>query len=70
MAVDSKAPVVTSSISRICRLSLLKVIIGLGLHTCIHRGECACVCERLRLYGDSKKMNSFHDYIAKGLFPR
>ena len=36
--VDSEAPVVISSISRICRLSLSDVLIGVGLHACIHRG--------------------------------
>ena len=41
--VDSGAPVVTSSISRICRLSLSEVLIRVGLRTCIHRDECACV---------------------------
>ena len=41
--VDSGAPVVTSSISRICRLSLSEVLIGVGLRACIHRVECACV---------------------------
>ena len=39
--VDSGAPVVTLSI--ICRLSLLEVLIGVGLRACIHRDECACV---------------------------
>ena len=53
--VDSEAPVVTSSISRICRLSLLKVLIEVGLRACIHRGECACVCECLYLYCVSQK---------------
>ena len=41
--VDSEAPTVTSSISRICRLSLSEVLIGVGLRACIHRNECACV---------------------------
>ena len=41
--VDSEALVVTSSISRICRLSLSEVLIGVGLRTCIHRDECACM---------------------------
>ena len=41
--VDSGAPMVTSSISRICRLSLSEVLIGVGLRACIHRDECACV---------------------------
>ena len=53
--VDSEAPVVTSSISRICRLSLSEVLIVIELRACIHRGECACVCERLRLYCVSQK---------------
>jgi len=41
--VDSGVPVVTSSISRNCRLNLLEVPIGVGLRVCIHRDECACV---------------------------
>ena len=53
--VDSETPVVTSSISRISRFSLSEVLIRVGLRACIHRGECACVCERLRLYCISKK---------------
>ena len=43
VSVDSGAPVVTSLISRICRLSLSEVLIGLRLRACIHRNECACV---------------------------
>ena len=43
ISVDSGAPVVTSSISRICRLSLSEILIGVGLRACIHRDECACV---------------------------
>jgi hypothetical protein len=48
--VNSKAPMVTLSISRICRLSLSEVLIGVGLCACIHGDECAyvfvsvCVC--------------------------
>ena len=42
--VDSGAPVVTSSISRICRLSLSEVLIEVGLCACIYRDDCACVC--------------------------
>ncbi|CAO2046149.1 unnamed protein product [Urochloa humidicola] len=41
--VDSEAPVVTSSISRICRLSLSNVLIEVGLRACVRRGECAHV---------------------------
>jgi len=41
--VDSKAPVVILSISRICRLSLLEVLIEVGLRVCIHRNKCVCV---------------------------
>ncbi|CAN6300376.1 unnamed protein product, partial [Urochloa humidicola] len=37
--VDSEAPVVISSISRICRLSLSEVLIGVGLRACIRMGE-------------------------------
>ena len=48
---------VTSSISKICRLSLLEVLIGVGLHACIYRDECACACECLRLYCVSQKKN-------------
>ena len=43
VSVDSGAPVVTSSISKICRLSLSEVLIGVELRVCIHRDECACV---------------------------
>ena len=41
--VDSGAPVMTSSISKICWLSLSEVLIGVELRVCIHRDECACV---------------------------
>ena len=41
--VDSEVSVVTLSISRICRLSLSEVVIGVGLRVCIHRDEGACV---------------------------
>ena len=41
--VDSGVPVVTSSISRSCRLNILEVPIGVGLRVCIHRDEGACV---------------------------
>ena len=41
--INSGAPVVTSSISKIYRLSLSEVHIGVGLRACIHRDECACV---------------------------
>jgi hypothetical protein len=34
--VDSEASTVTSSISRICEFSLLKVLIGVGSRTCIY----------------------------------
>ena len=40
--VDSEAPVVTSSISRICRPSLRRWSQGQGLRTCIHRGVSEC----------------------------
>ena len=53
--VNSETPVVTSSISSISRLSLSEMLIRVGLRACIHRGECACVCERLRLYYVSQK---------------
>ena len=48
--VDREASVVTSSISKICRLRLLNVLIEVGLRVCIYRDECAyvfvsvCVC--------------------------
>ena len=41
--VDSGAPVVTSSISKICRLSLSEVLVGIGLRACTYKDECACV---------------------------
>ena len=50
MFVDSEAPVLTSSISRICQLSLSEVLIRVGLYACIDRGECTSVCERVHLY--------------------
>ena len=43
--VYSGAPVVPSSISRICRFSLSEVLIGIGLRACIYRNECAYVSE-------------------------
>ena len=43
VSIDSGAYVVTSSISKICRLRLLNVLIGVGLCVCIYRDECACV---------------------------
>jgi len=45
----------TLSISMICQLNLSKMLIGIELHMCIHKGECAYVCERMRLYCVSKK---------------
>ena len=55
--VDSEAPVVTSLISRICRLSLSEMLIEVGLRACIHKDECAYVFVNvcLRLYCVSKK---------------
>ena len=59
--VDSEVPLVTSSISRICWLSLSKMLIEIGLRACIHRSECAsafvsvCVCTLFR----KKKHPSF-----------
>jgi len=47
---------VTSLVSRICRLSLSKVLIGVGLRACIDRDECVRVCERMRLYYISQKI--------------
>jgi hypothetical protein len=50
VSIDSEAPVVTSSISRICQLSLLEMLIGVELHACVRRGKCAyvyvsiCIC--------------------------
>ena len=43
VSVDSGASVMTSSISKICRLSLSEMLIGVGLRACIHSDECACV---------------------------
>jgi hypothetical protein len=40
--VDSETPVVTSSILRICRLSLRRCSWG-RVCTCVHRDKCACV---------------------------
>ena len=53
--LDSEAQVVTLSFSRICRHSLSDMLIGVGLRVCIHRSECACVCEHLYLYRVSQK---------------
>jgi len=43
-------PVVTSSISRICRLSLSEVLRGVGLRACIHKDECVCVFMSVCVY--------------------
>jgi len=43
MPVDYETPVVTFSILKICSLILSEVLIGIGLHACIHRDECTCV---------------------------
>ena len=43
VSIDSETFVVTSSISRICRLNLSEVLIGVGLRACIYSDECACV---------------------------
>ena len=48
--VDSGALVVTSSILRICRLSISKVLIGVGLRACIYRDACACVFVSVCVY--------------------
>ena len=37
--VDSKAPMLTSSISKICWLNLRRCSYGLGLRACIHIDE-------------------------------
>jgi len=51
MSVDNEMPVMNSSISRVCRLSLSKMLIGLGLRVWIYKVSVhACICERLRLY--------------------
>ena len=42
VSIDNEALVVTSLIQRTCQLSLLEVLIGVGLHACIYKGECAC----------------------------
>ena len=60
--VDSGAPMVTSSISRICRLSLSEVLIGVGLRACIHRDECACVFVSICVFNVFlKKNNNNHE---------
>ena len=62
VSVDSETPVVISSISRICWLSLSDVLIGVELRACVHRVECAyvfvsvCVCTvflKNKLTGDA-----------------
>jgi len=50
VTIDSEMTVVTLAFSMIFRLSLLEVLIGVRLRACINRGECAVVCERLRLH--------------------
>ena len=51
MSVDNEMPVMNSSISRVCRLSLSKMLIGLGLRARIYKVSMyECICERLRLY--------------------
>ena len=57
--VDSGVPVVTSSISRICRLSLSEVLIGVGLRACIHRDECARVFVSVSTVFLKKKRRDF-----------
>lgn len=41
--VDSETPLVISSISRICWLSLSNVLIEIGLHAYFRRNKCVCV---------------------------
>ena len=41
--VDSEVPVLTLSISRICWLSLWKMLIKVELCACIYRGKSVCV---------------------------
>ena len=53
--VDSGAHVVTSSILRICRLSLSEMLIGVGLRVCIHRDESACVFVNVCVFVSQKK---------------
>ena len=64
--VDSGVFVVTSSISRSCRLNLLEVPIGVGLRACIHRDECACVFVSVCVYCVSKKIYNF--FIGKVIY--
>lgn len=40
---DSEMPVVTSSVSKICRFSFSDVLTGIELRACIHRDVCAYV---------------------------
>ena len=47
--LDSEAPMVISLISRICRLSLSEMLIGVGCVR-VFIGMSVCVCEHLRLY--------------------
>ena len=48
--LEGTQTLVNSSMSRICRLGLLEMLIEVGLYACIHRDECAyvfvsvCVC--------------------------
>ena len=63
VSIDSGAPVVTSSISRICRLSLSEVLIEVRLRACIHRDECACVFVSVcvcTVFLKNKKMDKNH----------
>jgi hypothetical protein len=47
--VDDEAPMMISGISRfVGAQSFGGAHRGRILRACIHRGECACVCERLR----------------------
>ena len=51
MSIYNEMPVMISSISRVCQLSLSKMLIGLGLRAWIYKVSVhACICEHLRLY--------------------
>ena len=65
--VDSGAPVVTSSILRICQLSLSEVLIEVGLRSCIHRDECACVFVSVCVYCVSQK-KIYNFFIGKVIY--
>ena len=64
--VDSGAPVVTSSILRICQLSLSEVLIEVGLRACIHRDEYVCVFVSVCTMFFKKKIVAFSEALHRG----